>query len=389
MRSLPLLSLGLALAAGCGGDSATSPPDDPGVKVVSVTVSLAPGVSVLPAGFETPLTLRVLGPSAPVTWTVDRPDLAAVDSTGLVRALGGQGRVTVTATVGGVSGSVGVDVVSLPGRLAVEQWQGTVEDGLAIIPMDGSPRSLMPIEPNGSPFARPAWSPDGARLAYACRDSAKRAGVCVSRADGSNRIRVAASDAAYDFGPSWWPDGQTLLITDEYRPWRVAADNGLRRDPVALPAASVGDAVSGGRLAPDGVRVAYLSYYWAFPEDGQFCFGQLGQTAATCRGFGADPAWSPDGTTLVIYLPWVGLVTFGGSGVLTGVLVRDAGFLGSDGWVFETPTWSPDGQWVAFLAWRPSVSTTRSVYLVRVSDGGNLVRLSSGAYSYDHPSWGR
>lgn len=65
-------------------------------------------------------------------------------------------------------------------------------------------------------FARPSWSPDGQRLAFAGVESGDpaadaRTDIHVMRADGSARIRITSTRDALE--PMWTPDGRRIVFT--------------------------------------------------------------------------------------------------------------------------------------------------------------------------------
>jgi len=389
--SLPLLVLVLG-ATGCADDTVgPGQPPGPAPKVTSVVVSAS--ATVLPVGFETTLNLevrrrdgdRVGSPS--VAWSVDRPDLAQVGGDGVVRALRGQGRVTVTATVEGVSGSLGLDVVVLSGRLAVEEWDQAQNKGIEVIPMDGSSRTLLTTDgPSGYSLAQPAWSPDGTRLAFTCPDAQLQTAICVSAADGTGRVRIASSREGYYFGPAWSPDGAAILFSDNGQLFRIASDGSGRPDRVLLPIPQGAQYLGGGRPAPDGVRLAYLSYADIYDDFYSVCIARVGQNAATCLYAGYAPAWSPDGATLAAILPNDGLVVLSGAAKVRTLVTAES--LG--GAMPGDFAWSPDGQWIAMTAYTFSQGVLdRDIYLVRATDGKNLVRLATDGHGHNSPSWGR
>jgi Tol biopolymer transport system component len=208
------------------------------------------------------------------------------------------------------------------GRIVYECPDPTTPAGQAIRPTlcimrpDGSDRRT--IVPTPSPgeavptsMSSPAWSPDGARLAFrASWDAAcdRCFDLYVMDADGSNLRRVTVG-GLNPIDPAWSPDGS----------W-IAFDTGR----------------GGGimKVHPDGAGLTRLD-----------------------PGVGANesdwwPSWSPDGTRIAFTR--VDTATFGND-----LLVMDAdgrgarvAVSGSDvggGQVYQ-PAWSPDGRLIAFAA---------------------------------------
>jgi len=58
----------------------------------------------------------------------------------------------------------------------------------------------------------PAWSPDGTRIAFACRRGGSDFEICVMNADGSNQVQLT-DNSVQDLTPSWSPDGQHMVFS--------------------------------------------------------------------------------------------------------------------------------------------------------------------------------
>jgi TolB protein len=57
----------------------------------------------------------------------------------------------------------------------------------------------------------PAWSPDGSRIAFACRAGTGNAEICVMNADGSH-LQQLTNNTVADLTPTWSLDGQQLVF---------------------------------------------------------------------------------------------------------------------------------------------------------------------------------
>jgi len=169
----------------------------------------------------------------------------------------------------------------------------------------------------------PAWSPDGKRIAFACKTKDHDLEIYVCDADGSNRKRVTTGDAPGGcFAPSWSADGKMLAYF---------------------------------RLQPNGKHEVRL----------------VNADGSKDRLLAADasaPTWSPDGSSIAIITKKPGkplaLSTVNSEGEHLKTLVED---LGADAPFF--PAWSPDGKQITL-----AIMTDYGWQLAVVPSAGGTLR---------------
>ena len=226
--------------------------------------------------------------------------------------------------------------------------------------------------------ANPAWSPDGARIAFESTVEGKRA-VWVMQADGQGLRRLTDGSGA-DTSPAWSPDGARIAFSSDRdgneEIYVVGVDGqGVRR----ITDNPAGDAYPS--WSPDGTRLAFVSDrdgepgIWTAGADGSNPTRLVPGRAATAR-----PAWSPDGRTVAFASDRDGgnldifVAPAGPPGVASKLIASPA----QDG----EPAWSPDGSKLAFASDRDGAP---EVY-VAARDGSNPVRVTSTPRSFA-PSW--
>jgi Tol biopolymer transport system component/imidazolonepropionase-like amidohydrolase len=151
----------------------------------------------------------------------------------------------------------------------------------------------------------PAWSPDGRRLAF----QAYRSGtwsIWTINADGSD-VRQVTSGPFDDREPHWSPDGTRIAFSSDragnYDVWMLMPATGELSNVTAASAANEYMPA----WAPDGRRIAFVSDrrdgagIWVAQFEGGSPSTALGASErlfAEARGSVAAPSWSPDGNSV-------------------------------------------------------------------------------------------
>jgi uncharacterized protein (TIGR03437 family) len=262
------------------------------------------------------------------------------------------------------------------------------EFAIYTITADGS--ILSPLTPIGSAvFDRsPAWSPDGAKIAFARTTATTKSQIYVMNADGGNPTRITNTSAS-ERQPSWSPDGTKIAFVsdrdgndeiyvmnaDGSNQTRLTNNTGLDFDEA---------------WSPDGTKIVFTSSrdftnanrsleIYLMNGDGS---NQIRLT--TNSAIDAQPSWSADGTRIAFTsqrdgLPLVYVMNADGSNQTN--ITQSTTLDSSD------PEWSPDGTTIAFTSYDRVGQTNSDEIFFMNADGANIRRITNTTLDEHELAW--
>jgi dipeptidyl aminopeptidase/acylaminoacyl peptidase len=260
---------------------------------------------------------------------------------------------TLTASVDGLTGATSrpFDVTTAATATPIIAFQSG--RGIEEIHVDGSGRVVLIAD---SAVSEPAWSPDGAMLAFTRRSADyQTCEIHTARADGSSGWRISGPLVSFADGwcvstPSWSPDGTKIAF-----------------------AASAGSVPPGGGIYVvnangSGIRNLLVDSVFGYP---------------------GRPTWSPDGTQLAFECWGADITVFVCAMNADGTGVRNLTPAGGCEWA---PAWSPDGSEVAFVGscedGGPYTSLGPFGIWLKKPDGSIARNLTAGGFGSDEaPAW--
>ncbi len=253
--------------------------------------------------------------------------------------------------------------------------------------------------------------------------------ICIMNADGSDYRRLTTEDGIQHYYPALAPDGKSVIYS-AYREANVyelyemnLADGSIKRLTDRLGVLNAPD------ISPDGARIVFMRWTVASNQNQVWVMNRDGsKPRRVVNGTGWDPSWSPDGNQIlfasdrggsnqlwivgldgsglrqVSHLPalrgrsdWSSqnlIVTYSGEAWareiftmnLNGSNSRQVSPAGGNS---QGPSFSPDGQWIAFTAYFDHFDDIHGceIYIMRV-DGTDMRRLTDNDYCDYQPRWG-
>ncbi|GEM_PF-413927 len=336
---------------------------------------------VLPTPTSTP-TLTAT-PTPVVTQAPTPTPIATSTPTATPTATGTSVAPTATATL--TSTPTPTRTPASTGKIAfVSNRDGNNE--IYVMNADGSGQTRLTYNPAND--LSPAWSPDGAKIAFTSdrdfySERTDSTEIYVMNADGSGQTRLTYNQTE-DLYPAWSPDGAKIAFCSDrgfghYEIYVMNADgSGQTRltynpDNAMIPAWS-----------PNGAKIAFVSHQ--NPADAIYVMNAdgSGQTRLTYNvAPDSYPAWSPDGAKIAFVSlrdsngnPEIYVINADGSSQHN--ITNNPAY---DGF----PAWSPDGAKIAFISSRDG---NAEIYVMN-PDGTNQVRLTNNLAEEMFPAWSR
>jgi len=323
------------------------------------------------------------------------------DGTRLAFLRRAEGRLKVMAMPsGGGSAHQCGEIVDLLREYALMTWDATGQNlfvadrvsesrpevALFQISVETGARRQVTFPPEGAGDWMPAVSPDGQTLGYARVVENGRGDVWAVPLGGGRSRRLTDTNDVF-FCWTWAADGKDLLIS-----YRRSGRVHLWRQPLnggrATRVAGLDEQVKELSVARKGNLLVYESSteddynVWRYPLPPST---DPPKPLIASAAFDGDARYSPDGTRIAF-----ASTRSGQSNIWTcssdGSDLRQMTSLDAGGFTAGSPSWSPDGRWIAFDSRLPQSAS--SIFLLDVQ-GGTQRRLTGPGPSDIVPSWSR
>jgi TolB protein len=253
--------------------------------------------------------------------------------------------------------------------------------------------------------------------------------ICIMNSDGTDYHRITTQDNYRRFYPSLSPDGKSVVYSG-YREDNVYELYEL--DLATGKSAQLTDrlgVLNAPEISPDGKSIVFMRWTVATDQNQVWMMDRNGKNPRRVfKGDGWDPTWSPDGSKILfasdrdgstqLYIGNIDgssirrvsqmqglrgrsdwsvqnlIATYAGESWAREVFTMNldgsnAHRVSRKGGNAQGPSFSPDGQWIAFTAYYDEFNNVNGceIYIMRV-DGSDLRRLTNNDYCDYQPRWG-
>lgn len=358
------------------------------VRVVAVTsgVDLDPNGYLLTVREESGVTLPVNGERLiPIA-----PGPATVDISGLAPNCEVTGSASQTVTVvSELTVDVRFDIVCVPvTRIAFAMSVGGRSQLYSI---NANATGTTQLTFSSASDAEPTWSPDGSKIAFRS-DRDGNSEIYVMSSSGGPATRLTNHGGA-DYAPAWSPDGARIAFVSQRDDLagEIYVMNSDGTNVVRLTTSAGVDAEPA--WSPDGSRIAFRRDLLG--QGDIHVMNADGSNVVRLTGsayFDGNPTWSPDGTRIAFTHAVIcnnDYYYYYDSCNTVQVMNADgtnAKQVGNSLGVLQ-PTWSPDGQWLAYaVAYCDYYSCINGLEVAKL-DGSRRLELVTGFVA--NPAWRR
>lgn len=294
------------------------------------------------------------------------------------------------------------------GRIAVTLWFVAAILGCLLLPGHGRATTFTQVTSDTTRDTDPAPSPDGKWIAFAsdrCGHGASQ--IYLMPADsGAARQLTHEADSMRATTPTWAPDGRSLLFVStrdrRYNIYSIPLEGGEAREMSKMPGSH-----RFGVYSPDGKKIAFYSNrlrpgelygfnIYVMNSSGE-TIDDLAKQITNGKGSPGHPTWSPDGNWLAFVSKEYDSLkqnTMQGNILFARYHVYKVPASGGkeirltsgavDGQSVEDtwPSWSPDGKWIAFGR---QYGSKVNVWLLEVATNKTFPLTTAGNCS--KPTW--
>ncbi|MDK2980859.1 MAG: TolB protein [Chloroflexota bacterium] len=300
-----------------------------------------------------------------------------------------------------------------------------VPEGTAILPTEAAategPAAGEPVTASGEPAGR---------ILYTCQvdNTYGHDQICMINADGSG-FRQLTNDLLHQhFYPSWAPDGNSFVFVGSHSGDPKIYEMDLQGNMHIV--GNIAGELYAPMVSPDGLRIIFTrhvsdteQYISVMDRDGSNLLDLVDYYDSK------DPVWSQDGSKVLFTSRednQAGIYTMNAGGTTIQKVEALSGLDGRPDWSLDyaiatysgskdahdreiivmevgedpvtvtsggdnlSPSFSPDGQWVAFMSYRDHFweADGCEIYIMR-KDGTDIRRLTDNTYCDYQPRWGK